>query len=829
MIDVRIGGDRLTSRQLQAVSWSESLNQRSRCDIETFWTLEDTDDSKLLLDDGSGCILLDDGSGCILLDDDFGRYLPDFNESISIDYPDTTYRQRVLDRRPILYWGLDERPGRAAVRDWTGAGNIGTPGLGVLFRDREDAQAAVPYGGALRPNTGEITAAGFTPDATGTIQFWFRRPSGTAQDGYLVELASSAGAWGAGHSPTNLWFHLGTGLPPVPLAAGGDDEWHLAVIVWTPADRTVYVDGRLHWTGAVPQPNTWTPAAGLTVRTGNWWIDELSVEPEAVTAAEAAGDYAARAHRRVFEGISLDPVTRGREASGDAYTSVTGAGQGILLERETVKQGVVTSATRLIPDIMDDFLEGRGLGLTTDGVAFPTAAGRQRFEGAKLQPVFRQLAEIGGGDVFVQPWGEIKGRPLSGFPIQAGLRFDGFTVEDVESSVDTQEFCNEQSVVGAGGKRNETTQWFAGDGSKRVFGPVRFQPDHIIDIRVDGVSEAWTGMNPPWSVDRSVHTFTRGTAPPAPGAGAPTIDGVTRNIQIIYRSDSPLLATVEDAASQRRYGRWSRIDEDRSADDVALTAERAAVLLRRRKDPVQRIEATTAWGAMGAFSPGVLARVHLPNIGRIVETDMLVNSVDTEVQPGAGSMLKHTVDLTLGDYQSKSLDFLRQIGKLTIPLSSGTPEQRNTPIIYTVDPTDAAYTGPSLPASLGGSASAVNRERDAWLPIEGAGVALLSGRALASLRGAVLLTFTAWIKTPTSGAWTAAVRLYNRTAGVAVGTALPITNPGRAAYHIPRLTLAQAVSEYEMQYRLTYGGAQRKPWGLFVIGASLSGPAVGVG
>ena len=821
MIDVRLSGDRLTGTQLLGLSINQPLNQRATCDMQTHWTLEDALESKLLLDDGSGCILLDDGPGCILLDGDFGRRLPTFNETITVDYPDTTYRQRVLDRIPDLYWGLDERPGRAEVRDWSGRGNPGTVGDGVLLRDLGRLRGAVPYGGAVRPNTGRITAAGFTPPETAALQFWFSRPARSSHDDWMVTMQSDRGTWGVGHDATRIYFDFGVGRPVVPDVAAVFDVWRLVTITWTPDRMAVYIDGAEHWSGPVAAVPPWSPAAGVEIYEGDYWIDELSVVPAEESADEAAGDYAARTHYRLFEGVALDPDVSGSEASGFADVAISGVGQWMRLEREAVEAPVVTDAARLIPDIMDDFLDGRDLGLTTDGIAAPVAAGRERFALKYLSEVFPALMDAAAGDFWGEPWGELQGVPRSGFELMPGLRFDGTNVTSSSNAVDSQNLRTRQVLVGAGGQRAETTQWFTGDGSRRVFGPLELAPDTILEIEVDGVGEAWTGMGAVWSVDPSTHTLTRTAAPPAPGADAPVIDGVVRNIRFTYRSDFPLLAVREDEASTRSYGRWTRIDEDRTADTVALADERAGRLLRRHRRPTNRINAETQRGAFGALVPGVLARVHLPRLHGIVETDMLLTSVRTDVMVGASNDLVHSVELTAGEYESASLDYIKNIGRITTPIASP-PGERNTPAIYSIDPTDAAFEGIVLPAFLGGSSANANIERDVWTPIWGGAFAPLSGRALAGLRGAMVLLFTAKVVAPDAGAWTAAVQLYNTDDNVAVGTAQPVTTQGWADYTVPRIVLHGETKRYRLYYRLTYGGADPRRPALFVVGGTLA-------
>ena len=818
MIDVRLGGDRLTEHQLQGLRYTLRINQRSKCDLDTYWLITDPAEGNWQLEDLSGCWLLEDGTGCWELEAGTGRRIPRFNESISIDVPGTTYRQRVLDRGPQLYWALDERPGKDEVRDWSGFDNAGGVGAGVLLRDRDWELTALGYGGCLRPNTGAVTADDFIPPETATLQFWFRRPARSTHDDYMVELNSDVGRWGVGHDATRIYFDLGPGRPIVPDIPAVLDTWRLLSLVWTPTRITAYIDGVQHWSGVPAAVPPWSPAAGVTIREGDYWIDELSIDDGAADADDAADDYAARSNIRVFEGYSLDPTVEGREADGAAEVKVPGAALGVLLERHKLKLPVVTDPVRRIPDLIDDFLEPIDVPITTDGIAFPVAVGRQPFSLESYFLIFRRLVEIGGGDMWVESWGEMQGLPRSGYRAQPGLRFDGSNTERCRKIDDSQNFRTEQTIVGTSGGRAETSEYFRGDGSNRVFGPTRLPPTNIQDITVNGVSEAWTGMGAPWSVDLTTFTLTRTTAPSAPGPTAPLIDGERKNVRITYQSDFPIVATVRSTEGEALYGVWGAIDEDRTADDTALATERARTLLGRHDVPTRRLSIQTVQGAFGPLRPGVLARVHLPVVFETTETDMLIDTVSTTVALGEDSELVHTVELVAGDYESRYIDYLKQIGRITTPIGVRF-EQRNTPTVYTIDPIDAALSGIDIPAPLGGSPAGNNNKRDMWLPIAGAAVVPLNGRRYASLRGRMIVTFNSRVKPPTAGAWTAAVRLYNRTAGAAVGAPVSIVNPARTVQHIRNIAIAQTTSEYELQYRITYGGASTIRPALFVWGA----------
>lgn len=827
--DVRLAGARLAGHELRTgtLSVEQRVNQRTTCEFESFWTLT-ASGSHLLTEDG-GRITLEDGVEFLALELLRPR-LPRLGDTLSVDLPHTSFRQRVLDRRPLVYWALDERPGRTQVRDWSGNGRHGAVGAGVSLRDRQGREAAVPYGGAPRMNTGSISLADFTLPDECTVQAWFDF-SGLAQTGTLtiVELPGTGGISndagnqvrvdGGGSSSTHPWPGSG---------------WHLLTIVYAGTRWAGYVDDRTLWdtreNAAAGGTGLLSLAAGgkglLSLGAGAYWADEFSVVPYALTAAEVVGDYAARAHLRVFDGMVLDPSIRGREHSGEADVRVHGAGQGMLLERAAVTHPVVTDPGASIGDTMDGLLASRApeSGLNTDGVRFPASAGRQVYALQTLHEVFRHLAETGGGDMWVAPWGEIQAAPRASVPA-AGVRLDGTTCSNSESMDDSQHLRTTQVLAGAAGARGETVEWFAGDGARKEFGPLRYPPDTVLDIQVDGRSEPWTGDTPTWTVSADGFTVVRNAAPPAPGASPPGPDGT--NVMVGYRSDFPIVAEVESEDGRRLHGPWVRIDEDRTADDVPLALERARTRLGRHDTPAKRLTVTTVRGALGPLAAGVLARCHFPRLHEIDELDMLIDTVRTRVQAGADAELMHEVELVAGDYASRFLDYLREIGKITTPFRLAAGQRAAASTRYTLDPLDASIEGVILPVALGGSDSAPNTARGAWKPIAGGVITRLNGRSLASLRGAMVLTFNAWVDPPAAGDWTAEVRLWNHEGEgeAVVGATVGIISTERSFHHVPRLALSQATAEYEVQYRITYSGSERRRPRLWVTAATLTAGA----
>ena len=668
------------------LSVEQRINQRTTCEFESLWTLT-VADSHLLTEDGVR-IALEDGAEFLTLELHRPR-LPRFGDTLSIDLPHTSFRQRVLDRRPLVYWALDERPGRTHVRDWSGNGRCGAVSAGVLLRHRQSRKAAVPYGGAPRMNTGPISLADFPLPDECTVQVWLDlsrfKPSGTEM---IIDLPGPVGVKRRLDSELRL---VGPGGAEQTVSWPGGSGWHLLTVILAGRHWVVRIDDRT----VVDEPLTADAGAMGTLTLGfenrqgececEWWIDEFSVVPYALTADEVAGDYAARAHLRVFDGVVLDPSIRGREHSGEADVRVHGAGQGMLLERAAVTHPVVTDPDASIGDTMDGLLTDRApeSGLNTDGVHFQTPAGRQVSAGRQvyalqtLYEVFRHLAETGGGNLWVAPWGEIQAVPRSDVPA-SGVRLDGMKCSNSESMDDSQHLRTTQVLAGAAGARGETVEWFTGDGAKKKFGPLRYPPDTVLDIRVDGASEPWTGDAPPWTVSADDFTLVRNAAPPAPGASPPGPDGT--NVMVSYRSDFPIVAEVESEDGRRLYGRWVRIDEDRTADDVPLALERARTRLDRHDTPAKRLSVTTVRGALGPLVVGGLARCHFPRLHEIDDLDMLVDTVRTRVQAGADAELVHDVELVADGYESRFLDYLREIGKITTPfrLAAGKRAEAST-------------------------------------------------------------------------------------------------------------------------------------------------------
>ena len=831
--DIRLAGARLAGHQLRTgtLSVEQRINQRTTCEFESLWTLT-VADSHLLTEDG-GRIALEDGAGFLTLELHRPR-LPRFGDTLSIDLPHTSFRQRVLDRRPLVYWALDERPGRTHVRDWSGNGRCGAVSAGVLLRHRQSRDAAVPYGGAPRMNTGPISLADFPLPDECTVQVWLDlsqfKPPGTEM---IIDLPGPVGV--KRHLDSELRL-VGPGGAEQTVSWPGGSGWHLLTVILAGRHWVVRIDDRT----VVDEPltadagATGTLALGFENRQGEceceWWIDEFSVVPYALTADEVAGDYAARAHLRVFDGVVLDPSIRGREHSGEADVRVHGAGQGMLLERAAVTHPVVTDPDASIGDTMDGLLTDRApeSGLNTDGVHFQTPAGRQVYALQTLYEVFRHLAETGGGNLWVAPWGEIQAVPRSDVPA-SGVCLDGTTCSNSESMDDSQHLRTTQVLAGAAGARGETVEWFAGDGAKKKFGPLRYPPDTVLDIRVDGASEPWTGDAPPWTVSADDFTLVRDTAPPAPGASPPGPNGNGTNVMVSYRSDFPIVAEVESEDGRRLYGRWVRIDEDRTADDVPLALERARTRLDRHDKPAKRLSVTTVRGALGPLVVGGLARCHFPRLHEIDDLDMLVDTVRTRVQAGADAELVHDVELVADGYESRFLDYLREIGKITTPFRLAAGKRAEASTRHTLDPLDAGFEGVILPAALGGSDSAPNTTRGEWTPIAGGVIAQMNGRSLASLQGAMVLTFNAHVDPPAAETtWSAAVRLWNRTGGTAVeGAAVNVTCSARTLHHVPRLALSPATAEYEVQYQLIYSGSERRRPRLWVTAATLTAGARG--
>lgn len=836
--DIRLAGARLAGHQLRTgtLSVEQRINQRTTCEFESLWTLT-VADSHLLTEDG-GRIALEDGAEFLTLELHRPR-LPRFGDTLSIDLPHTSFRQRVLDRRPLVYWALDERPGRTHVRDWSGNGRCGAVSAGVLLRHRQSRDAAVPYGGAPRMNTGPISLADFPLPDECTVQVWLDlsrfKPSGTEM---IIDLPGPVGV--KRHLDSELRL-VGPGGAEQIVSWPGGSGWHLLTVILAGRHWVVRIDDRT----VVDEPLTADAGAKGTLALGfenrqsegececEWWIDEFSVVPYALTADEVAGDYAARAHLRVFDGVVLDPSIRGREHSGEADVRVHGAGQGMLLERAAVTHPVVTDPDASIGDTMDGLLTDRApeSGLNTDGVHFRTPAGRQVSAGRQvyalqtLYEVFRHLAETGGGNLWVAPWGEIQAVPRSDVPA-SGVRLDGMKCSNSESMDDSQHLRTTQVLAGAAGARGETVEWFAGDGAKKKFGPLRYPPDTVLDIRVDGASEPWTGDAPPWTVSADDFTLVRNPAPPAPGASPPGPNGT--NVMVSYRSDFPIVAEVESEDGRRLYGRWVRIDEDRTADDVPLAIERARTRLDRHDTPAKRLSVTTVRGALGPLVVGGLARCHFPRLHEIDDLDMLVDTVRTCVQAGADAELVHDVELVADGYESRFLDYLREIGKITTPFRLAAGKRAEASTRHTLDPLDAGFEGVILPAALGGSDSAPNTTRGEWTPIAGGVIAQMNGRSLASLQGAMVLTFNAHVDPPAAGTCSAAVRLWNRTGGTAVeGAAVNVTRSARTLHHVPRLALSPATAEYEVQYQLIYSGSEQRRPRLWVTAATLTAGARG--
>jgi len=157
-----------------------------------------------------------------------------------------SYRDIVMEDRPVAYWRLGEAPGELRARDETGNGNEGTF-VGGVTRGAEGAIAGDPDTAIHLDGTGSVSI-GDKLDFAGTVPFsleaWIA--TNAAEPGIIGKKAYGLYFWGNGVR-FDTYVDDTNRCPIIAFEGDGgalhDDQYHHIVATFDTVTMRIYVDG----------------------------------------------------------------------------------------------------------------------------------------------------------------------------------------------------------------------------------------------------------------------------------------------------------------------------------------------------------------------------------------------------------------------------------------------------------------------------------------------------------------------------------------------------------------------------------------------------------
>ena len=483
---------------------------------------------------------------------------------------------------------------------------------------------------------------------------------------------------------------------------------------------------------------------------------------------------------------------------------VTGTGYAALLDL-TIKERYATvhgaTCAEVILDLLTRYASGLGLTFDAASIVASDICPDLIFGYQFLSQALTLVADAGNVVWCVDEYGVFVARSRdhlvrfdqtprgAGFSVREGVNG---TVDRIEHKEDPTNFANEVTVIGSAPQISTARDVFIGDGATTSW-PLAYQADAVTDVDVvDGAGsvqdvESFAGVGDAWQVDtRQSRIMQRvGDSPLAAGW----------QVRVTYNFHLPVIHTARDDVSIATYGLVAApVEEDPELDTIESVSQRAASKLRRHTVPTQILDLMLRPGTSGPFE-GHGVPVVLPRHGLLNEI-WLVEEV--EIEELKSQLLQWRITLLQRDHESLYAQSVK-------PRRIQPSEPANigaVPGILTVI-TDASRIGSEsdlFSAFLGGS-HAERITSNLWSDIPGSAVAQLHGAVFGT--SAIQWIVTAKLVQPTNGPpVTAAVRLYNRTTGMARGAVVDVTSPHADFHGSPRLALDDSLNRYVLQGRI---------------------------
>ena len=737
-------------------------------------------------------------------------------DAITIDYPAHPYRAEALALEPLAYWRLDERAATHAEDAAGGADLTYLQGDLIEHRAYQGDAAAVPYGGAVEwRHTAGNGARGSIPDPgdSFTIAGFLRVKAGAAGSRRVLQIADIGLTLDLSAPPGAELTYTADGYA---LTAGAldADTWHHVAIVRTPGKHELWIDGVEATSDAGAYGAVDLSAAELDLARAsggaavNLALDEWGIWPAEVDVADLAGR--AR-HRRHFGGYVYGVRDRTIIGPQDEHLlDLKLAGYGLRLDKSFVRRTYATASGSSVRAIIADVLSEAGVAAAFDshGVELEDTVDRAVYPVSSVMDILRDLAELHGATVTVDEWGTINmlrraniahsGIVLRGAP--------GATCRSIVRVSEPRFFASRAVVVGRDTEGAYVDE-FTMDGTRRTF-DLTHQPARVDYVRLDGVDQAvaggtFTGAavdNPAWTVDRERARVERATGQPTVPAGTLTVG---------YQATPDLVATEDNAAAIAAIGfPVSRKLEDDAVDTPGVARAKASAYLDRHDQLHDRFDIETLPGAVQQVPPQVTVEAHFPRHS-LNGTRLLVERVQTRLARAGGAFhaVEHVISCPARDYAGDFEDFWRDLRRVKPPAPRAITSTTQDPDQVVLTPGAVAVTAAGLPLSLGGSA-AIAITSAAWVIPDGANRVRVDGRDLAYT---LALVFMGRCR-PSGGLGSSQrleVRLWDATAGQAIGSAVPITQAAQGGARGTLRGLTLPLKEFDLTFQARVVGGLR--------------------
>ena len=485
--------------------------------------------------------------------------------------------------------------------------------------------------------------------------------------------------------------------------------------------------------------------------------------------------------------------------------AITGTGYAALLDT-TIKERYATvhgaTCAEVILDLLARYAAGLGLGFDATSIIASDICPDLIFGWQPLSEAITLVADAGNVVWGVDERGIVRAHSRdhlirfdstprgAGFTVREGVNG---TAERVVHKEDPTQFANEVTVIGSAPQISTARDVFTGDGATTSWA-LTYQADAVTDV--DVVDDAGSvrdvasfgGDGDEWQFNQTQSRLMQrvGDTPLALGW----------QVRATYNFHLPVIYTAIDQVSINTHGLVAApVEEDPELDTIESVSQRATSKLRRHTYPTQILDALIRPGTQGPFE-GHGVSILLPRHGVLNEIWLVEEIEIHELDPS--QLLQWRLTLLQRDHES----LYAQSVKARRIQPSEPANLGAIPGIRTVV-TDAGRIGSEsdlFSAFLGGS-HAERIASNAWTDIPGSAVAQLHGAVFGT--SAIQWIVTAKLVQPTDGpAVTAAVRLYNRTTGMARGAVVSVTSPHADFHGSPRLALDDSLNRYVLQGRI---------------------------
>ena len=576
--------------------------------------------------------------------------VPGLLELVRVSSPTETYRDTVLALNPTVYWPLDERD-REEVDDYSESGmNRGVIDC-TLVKHRVDP--AVPYGGAMTFISGDGTPCvegPLLPSASDfSVMMWLRKTTDTGTQRAVEVGGVTVEVVGGRVRAGGLTADLADGWRHVALTSSG----------------ALYVDGAAAATGAPRTLSAGRLRVGLAASPGIS-IDELSIHPSALTAAEVAACYAARNGERDFQGIVRRVSNMGWAAADTLQIDVEAVGLEIMLTTARASADFSTDGSETLREVVQKMLDDElpMQPITADGIDIPELVVPQQENYKTVHAAVTRLAELADVFWFLHPMGELIGYRNSEAPLM-DLVLDeevNLSSEIRPQTVDARLFRTQELVASEGGRDERET--FVADGSTRFWVlPYDAQFDQGVSISVDGVPQSVDtagryDFDAQWAADGPTNAVLVPSTRPTPAK-----DSV---IVVRYRSRRTQVVSIADIDAIRSFGLHTNVVFDNSVNTYRRREALAVALLAGNATPTRRVAVK---GRVGAFKPPLPGFAYTLKAPRAYGVDggapWLCDSVEIETDTRQRAIC--TIGLQQGPYRPFSADFWRRLQEENLP------------------------------------------------------------------------------------------------------------------------------------------------------------------